>query len=107
MTAAFDLLRRESDLELYQQFIAMRDGYFRAFGEGEKEAARRPIDFLSGAGSFDALPSRMRDYIVANTATHILDMRSDLDPSLSTLSSISLPSLILRGERTHPGPLRV
>ena len=79
----------------------MRNEYFRAFGDGDKEAARRAIDFFSGAGSFDALPSRMRDYIVANTATHLLDMRSELDPSLSTYANISLPSLVLRGERTH------
>ena len=103
---AFALLRRESDPDLYQQFIAMRDGYFRAFGDGEKEAARHVIDFFSGAGSFDALPSRMRDYIVANTATHLLDMRSELDPSLSSYANISLPSLVLRGERTHPALAR-
>jgi pimeloyl-ACP methyl ester carboxylesterase len=99
---ALDLLRRAGDLALYQQFTTMRDGYFRAFENGDKEAARRAIDFLGGGGSFDALPPRMRDYIVATTATHILDMRSDLDAPISVYSGISVPSLIIRGDRTHP-----
>jgi pimeloyl-ACP methyl ester carboxylesterase len=97
---ALDLLRRAGDLALYQQFTTMRDSYFRAFEDGDKEAARRVIDFLGGGGSFDALPPR--DFIVATTATHILDMRSEFDAPISIYSGISIPSLIIRGDRTHP-----
>jgi len=99
---ALDLLRQAGDLALYQQFTTMRDGYFQAFENGDKEAVRRVIDFLGGGGSFDALPPRMRDYIVATTATHILDMRSEFDAPISIYSGISIPSLIIRGDRTHP-----
>jgi pimeloyl-ACP methyl ester carboxylesterase len=84
------------------EFTTMRDSYFRAFEDGDKEAARQAIDFMGGRGSFEALPPRMRDYIVATTPTHILDMRSEFDAPISAYSGISLPCLIIRGDRTHP-----
>jgi len=99
---AFDVLRRVADLSLYQQFTTMRDSYFRAFENGDKEAARRVIDFIGGGRSFEALPPRMRDYIVETTPTHILDMRSQFDVPISAYSGISVPCLIICGGRTHP-----
>jgi pimeloyl-ACP methyl ester carboxylesterase len=100
----FSLLRQAGDLPLHQQYITMREGYFQAFEGGDKEAARRVVDYLSGDGGFDALPSRMRDYIVATTPTHILDMRSglDFDPPLSAFAGLSMPSLVISGERGLP-----
>jgi pimeloyl-ACP methyl ester carboxylesterase len=95
---AFSLLRRQSELALHDGFIAMRENYFRAFESGDKEAARQVVDYLSGEGSFDALPCRMRQNIVEATATHVLDMRSEFDPRLSAFANILLPSLIIRGE---------
>jgi hypothetical protein len=49
------------------------------------------IDLHDGDGSFDALPSRVRDYI-ATTATNVLDWRSHLgwDASLRALD-LSVP----------------
>lgn len=102
----FPLLRQAGDTPLYQLFMAMRSDYFRAFEAGDKEAARLVIDFFSGAGTFDALPQRMRDHIVATTPTHYLDMQSGFDPPQSAYASISLPTLIIRGERTHPASAR-
>ena len=43
-----------------------------AIESGDKEAARRVVDYLGGQGSFDALPPRMREYIVGATPTHVL-----------------------------------
>ncbi|MEY9592045.1 pimeloyl-ACP methyl ester carboxylesterase [Bradyrhizobium yuanmingense] len=97
---AFGLLRRESQLALYEQFTAMRDAYFQAFENGEREAALRVIDYLGGEGSFDALPSRMRQYIVRTTATQVLDMRSAFDPPLSAFANILLPTRLICGERS-------
>jgi len=99
---AFGLLRRQGELALHEQFMAMRDAYFRAFEHGEKEAARRAVDYLGGEGSFDALPSRMRQYIVETTATHVLDMRSEFDPQLPAFANILLPSRVICGERSTP-----
>ena len=102
----FPLLRQVGDTPLYQQFMAMRSDYFQAFEAGDKEAARMVVDFFGGAGTFDALPQRMRDYIVATTPTHYLDMHSGFDPAQAAYAVISLPTLIIRGERTHPASAR-
>lgn len=95
-----NLLRRAEELTLYEQVCALQNAYFRAFESGDKEAARRVI---YGHGSFDALPSRVRDYIVAATATNILDWRSGaaMDEPLEAYSRIEIPTLIIRGGCGH------
>src|SRR5262249_57770125 len=98
------LLRRTGEFVLYDQMSVVRDAYFHAFDSGNKDAARQVIDLHDGYGSFDALPSRVRDYIVATTATNILDWRSnrDMELPLEAYSEITVPSLIIRGGRWDP-----
>jgi pimeloyl-ACP methyl ester carboxylesterase len=98
-----NLLRRTGDLVLYEQLVTSRDAYFRAFESGDKDAARHVIDLHDGDGSFDALPSRVRDYVMATTATNILDWRSNFgfDAPLAVYSGIAVPSLVIRGGRGH------
>jgi pimeloyl-ACP methyl ester carboxylesterase len=97
---AFGLLRQAGELALHEQFITTREDYVRAFENGDREAARRMVDYFGGQGSFDALPSRMREYIVQATPTHVLDMHSGFDPLLSAFANILLPSIVIRGERS-------
>lgn len=97
---AFGLLRQQGELTLHERFIAMREDYFRAFENGDKEAARRVVDYLDGEGSFEGLGSRIRQYIIEATATHVLDMRSQFDPHLSAFANVLLPSLVILGERS-------
>jgi pimeloyl-ACP methyl ester carboxylesterase len=99
-----NLLRRAGDMVLYEQIVTFRDAYFRAFESGDKEAARHVMDLHDGDGSFDALPSRVRDYLMATTATNILDWRSGFgfDAPLAVYSDITVPSLVIRGGRGHP-----
>jgi pimeloyl-ACP methyl ester carboxylesterase len=99
-----NLLRRAGEVLLYEQISAVRDAYFHAFESGDKEAARQVIDLHDGDGSFDALPSRVRDYIVRTTATNVLDWRSsmNMDLPLEAYSAVTVPSLIIRGGRGHP-----
>lgn len=98
--AVFGLLRRQGELALHEQFIALREDYHRAFENGDKEAARKMFDYLGGKGSFDALPFRTRQHVVEATATHVLDTRAAFDPHLSAFANILLPSLIIRGARS-------
>jgi pimeloyl-ACP methyl ester carboxylesterase len=100
---AVNLLRRAGDLALYEQIIAVRDAYFQAFESGDKEAARHVIDLHDGDGSFNALPSRVRDYVMATSAANILDWRSGLgvDAPLPSYSGVAIPSLVIRGGRGH------
>jgi pimeloyl-ACP methyl ester carboxylesterase len=99
-----NLLRRAGELKLYEEMLVVRDTYFHAFESGDKHAARQVIDLHDGHGSFDALPPRVRDYILATTATNVLDWRSNwnMDFPLEVYSAITVPSLIIRGGRGHP-----
>ena len=101
---AANLLRRAGELVLYEQHVTFRDTYFQAFESGDKEAARSVIDLHDGDGSFDALPSRARDYIMATTATNILDWRSGFgfDAPLAVYAGVAVPTLVIRGGRGQP-----
>ena len=91
-------------MALYKQIVTFRDAYFQAFESGDKEAARLVIDLHDGDGSFDALPSRVRDYVMATTPTNILDWRShlDWDAPLPAYAGIAVPGLVIHGGRGHP-----
>jgi pimeloyl-ACP methyl ester carboxylesterase len=97
----FGLLPRAGDRALYDEVVAMRAGYFDAHASGQKVAARRVIDFYGGRGAFDALPPRMREYVVATTATNVLDWRTGFDTPLLPYADIRAPSLVVRGEHGH------
>lgn len=105
---AFPLLRQTGDLALYEQVATMHAGYVQAFEGGDKEAAKRVIDFFGGSGSFNVLPERMRDYVVTTTPTNILDWRCGFgfDAPLSAYAGIIVPTLILCGECGHPSIVR-
>jgi pimeloyl-ACP methyl ester carboxylesterase len=70
---------------------------------------RRPRLFYGGDGSFDTFSARTRDYIVATTPTNILDWSSAwcFDVPLAVYAGITAPSLLVRGERSHPAVQRV
>jgi len=105
---AFPLLRQTGELALYEEVTTMHAAYVRAFDAGDKEAAKRVIDFFGGRGTFDALPERMRDYVVTTTTTNILDWHCGLgfDAPLSAYAGITAPTLILCGESGHPSVVR-
>jgi pimeloyl-ACP methyl ester carboxylesterase len=98
---AFELLGHRGEHALSDDVMAMRDDYFAAFQQGDREAARRVIDYYGGAGSFDAMPQRMRDFVVATTAANILDWRCGFDPAPSEYAALQLPCLVLRGGDGH------
>jgi len=87
----------------------MSDAYVRAFGDGERLAARSVIDFYGGKGSFDAFPSRTQDYIVTTTPTNLIDWSSawSCDVPLAAYAGITRPTLFVRGECGHPAVQRV
>ena len=105
---AFPLLRETRNLKLYEEVATMHAAYLQAFEAGDKQAARRVIDFFGGKGTFDALPDRMRDYVVAKTTTNILDWHCGFGfgAPLSAYAGITVPTLILCGESAHPSILR-
>ena len=100
----FSLLHRCGELGLYEQVRALREVYALSYANGDREAARRVIDFYGGDGSFDAFPARMREYIVATTPANILDWASGMgfDEPFAAYAGIAVPTLVMRGEQGHP-----
>jgi pimeloyl-ACP methyl ester carboxylesterase len=98
-----DVLRQSGDNETYDLVHRMWDEYVKAYAAGERDAARRPIDFWDGAGSFDRMPLRVRDYMIQTTPSNILDWSAHwaFRATLAEYASIKIPALILYGGETH------
>jgi len=104
-----DILRAAGDQAYYDMFGEMTKVYFAEFEAGKPDAARHVIDFYAGGGTFDALPQKARDYIVATTASNILDWSSGtaFRPALADYSAMAVPTLVIRGGDGHPAMLRI
>lgn len=50
--------------------------YFAEFAQGNDEAACHVIDFYGGAGTFDSMPTRVREYVIKTTAVNVRDWSS-------------------------------
>ena len=103
-----EILRNVGEAEHYSEFQNMTTTYSAAFRGGEHNAIERMIDFYGGAGTFAGCPLRVRDYAVETTAVNLLDWSSvysfALTPSL--LKTIATPTLVVRGENSHPAVKR-
>ncbi|MCC6946536.1 MAG: alpha/beta hydrolase [Bradyrhizobiaceae bacterium] len=99
-----DLLRLCGEDSLYDEVRRMSEDYFRAFRAGEREAARHVIDFWTGAGSFDRLPAKIRDYAVLTTPANVRDWPAmfGFRPALSDYAALDLPVLVVSGSESHP-----
>lgn len=105
----FEILRTAGDDGLHAMFGAMTDVYFAEFEVGRPDAARHVIDFYGGAGTFDAFPPKVRDYVVATTASNIRDWTSarSFQPTLTEFREINVPTLVIRGGNGHPAMQRI
>lgn len=103
------LLHTAGDLDHYAMFEAMTGPYFAEFTRGNAEAARHVIDFYGGDGTFDAMPSKVRGYVIATTAVNVRDWTSGtpFEPSKETLGSVNVPTTLVRGGETHPAMRRI
>ncbi len=103
------LLRVSGDLEHYAMFQSMTATYFDDVARGKPEAARRVIDFYGGAGTFDAMPAKVRDYVMSTTAVNVRDWTSGtpFEPTRENLQAIAVPTTIVRGGQGHPAMLRI
>lgn len=103
------LLRAVGDLEHYEMFKAMIGPYLTDFARGDAEAARHVIDFYGGQGAFDAMPPKVRSYVIGSTAVNVRDWSSGtpFEPTKETLRSISVPTTVVRGGNTHPAMRRI
>jgi pimeloyl-ACP methyl ester carboxylesterase len=103
------VLRSVGDEEHYEMFSRMTARYFAAFAAQDPESARHVIDFYGGAGAFDAMPEKVRSYIVATTPANVRDWSSGtpFEPHAAALGSIGIPTIVMRGGSGHPAMLRI
>ena len=103
------ILRTAGDIRHYSMFGEMTEVYFAEFEEGKRDAARHVIDFYGGAGTFDAFPQKVRDYVMATTPSNIRDWSSgtSFEPSLLDYNKIEVPTLVVRGGNGHPAMMRI
>jgi pimeloyl-ACP methyl ester carboxylesterase len=103
-----EILRQTGEHQHYRCFREMTDIYFSLFHGGDRNAIQQMIDFYGGAGTFAGWPQRVRDYAAETAAVNILDWASaygfKLTPAL--LARISVPTLVLWGENSHPAVRR-
>lgn len=87
---------------------AMRDGYFKAFGEGKEDAIGTMIDFYGGAGTFAGWPERVRAHAIATTPVNMLDWGGayGFRPTPQMLAALRLPTLVCVGAASHPAVQR-
>ncbi len=103
------LLRASGDLHHYAMFETMTRAYFDDFARGRDEAARHVIDFYGGAGTFDAMPAKVREYVIRTTAVNVRDWSSGtpFEPGREALQALRLPTAVVRGADTHPAMRRI
>jgi pimeloyl-ACP methyl ester carboxylesterase len=103
------ILRTVRDEAHYQMFQSMTALYFAEAEAGRSDAARHVIDFYGGAGAFDAMPEKVRAYVMATTASNIRDWTSGTPfaPAIATYATISIPTRVIRGGETHPAMARI
>lgn len=101
-------LRLAGDAARFADFRTMTDRYSAAWHAGERDAARRVIDFYGGAGTFDAFPSRVREFVVRTTASNLLDWVLAYADATSAreLAAVRVPTRVLRGALGHPAVRR-
>lgn len=104
-----DVLRQNGDDGLYLAAKNMSDAYIAAYRAGEKEAAKRVIDFWTGEGTFAALPSKMRDFVMQTTPANIVDWPAmfAFRRPLSDYAKLDLPVLWMHGTKSHPSLHRI
>jgi pimeloyl-ACP methyl ester carboxylesterase len=103
-----ELLRHAGEDQHYNDFRAMTGAYFGALQAGQRNAIARMIDFYGGCGTFASWPQRVRDYAVETTAVNVLDWASayGFTPTPSLLAKLAVPTLVVRGEKSHPAVKR-
>jgi pimeloyl-ACP methyl ester carboxylesterase len=103
-----EILQHSGEIEHYAAFRAMTSAYFGAYHGGKTSAIEQMIDFYGGAGTFAGWPQRVRDYAVETTQVNLLDWTSAYDFHLTPalLATLSLPTLVVWGEASHPAAKR-
>lgn len=95
----FDLLSVHGEKQLNEQVLAMHHRYMSDWKSGSPDAVRHVIDFYGGEGTFASYPDAIKDKLISQTDTNLLDWQTGYaDPvTPAELSTGQLPTRIICG----------
>ena len=103
----FNALRYTGETDAFLQFAQLSATYEMALQSDNAESALRPfIDFWTGSGSWDRLPSATRAEMLKAADKIALDWRASFafQPSRQQLAMLGSRTLLIRGTQS-PGPM--
>ena len=104
------LLNLAGEQGLFREYVTMAESFMRNSAAGDiDEAWRGFLDYRNGSGTWQALPETQKQRFRAVTESTLAGFRSNLSnpTSLSDLNRLSLPTLIMCGEKTTTPDRRV
>ena len=68
---------------------------------------RRVIEYWDGAGSYDALPEPVKEFISGAILMNFINVNAGyaFDPPLESYSALATPTLVIYGDRTAPSSM--
>ncbi|HYB70796.1 MAG TPA: alpha/beta hydrolase [Candidatus Bathyarchaeia archaeon] len=99
---AVPVLDAIGDAEAFASTQALFEDYRGAFAGGDREAARRMVEFWFGAGVFEQMPSSAREFLIAHTPHNLRDIGATFRDrySLDALGRLTMPVLVAVGSRS-------
>ena len=107
--SAIYLLRDHRQTDIMANLRGMSDAFEAAYDAGERDAAKRVIDYWGGPGSFDAMPEAAKEYCRTTTASNVLDWRTGyaVDAAPADFTRLDVPVLLVRGACANPAMVQI
>jgi pimeloyl-ACP methyl ester carboxylesterase len=99
----FDLLSQCNEPELNQEVRSLVDRYTKEWKAGNHVAVSSIIDFYGGSGTFDGYSDPVKEKLISQTASNILDWQTGFSSNLrmSEIESIQVPVHVICGSESH------
>jgi len=104
------LLRLAGDEKAFREYDDMAQAFLGHAATGRLEEAWRGfIDYRNGPGAWQALPAATKERLTAGTSSTVAGFHSNLSnpTSLEDIRRLTLPTLVMCGEKTTPPDRRV
>lgn len=100
---AFQMLALCNETALNQHVLDLVDRYITDWDSANNMAVRHIIDFYGGDGTFSGYPEPVKEKLISQTATNILDWRSGFASlvELEDIVAVQVPALVVCGGRSH------
>ncbi|GJL80804.1 MAG: esterase [marine bacterium B5-7] len=103
------VMRERSQTGLYETTRRMSEEFESAYRAGERDAAKRIIDFWGGKYSFRNMPEAVQEYCRASTYANVLDWRTAFrfEASMADYAGLNTPVLLVRGASANAAMVEI